>query len=107
LKNPAGNFIEPNFKSFQDAAASGDFNAKKHFYLWLTNAPGNNAWPIAGATFILLAKEQKISNINTVKFYDWAFKNSDKTAERLVYVPLPDSLKEKIRGYWKENGIYY
>jgi phosphate transport system substrate-binding protein len=106
LKNPAGNFVEPSFESFQDAAASGSFDKKNNFYLWLTNAPGKNAWPIAGATFILLAKEQHDSNVNTVKFYDWAFKNGDNTAKRLIYVPLPDSLKEKIRSYWEDNGIY-
>ncbi|GBE05999.1 MAG TPA: phosphate ABC transporter substrate-binding protein PstS [Nitrospirae bacterium] len=106
LKNPAGNFIEPNFETFQAAAATGEFDPKKHFYLWLTNAPGKNAWPIAGATFILLAREQKASNINTVKFYDWAFKHGDETAKKLIYVPLPDSLKDKIRAYWKNNGIY-
>lgn len=105
LKNPAGTFVEPSFESFKDAAASGKFDAKNHFYLWLTNAPGKNAWPIAGATFILLAKEKTGSNKSTVKFFAWAFKNGDKTAERLVYVPLPDSLKEKIREYWKLNNI--
>lgn len=106
LKNPAGNFVEPSFESFKEAADSGDFDAKKDFYLWLTNAPGKKAWPIAGATFILLAKEKKDSNTNVVKFYDWSFKNGDATAKRLIYVPLPDSLKNKVRAYWKSEGIY-
>jgi len=105
LKNPAGNFVEPNFETFQASAATGEFDPKQHFYLWLTNAPGKNAWPIAGATFILLAREQKAPNINTVKFYNWAFKHGDETAKRLIYVPLPDSLKDRIRAYWKENKI--
>ena len=105
LKNPAGNFVEPSFESFQDAAASGKFDKKSSFYLWLTNAPGKNAWPIAGATFILLAKEKQDSNVKTVRFYNWAFQQGDETAKRLIYVPLPDSLKEKIRSYWKDNGI--
>ncbi|MFH2012028.1 MAG: phosphate ABC transporter substrate-binding protein PstS [Pseudomonadota bacterium] len=106
LKNSAGTFVEPSFESFKAAAGSADFAPEKHFYLWLNNAPGKNAWPIAGATFILLAKEKKESNVNVVKFYDWAFKKGDKTAERLVYIPLPDSLKSKIRAYWKLYGIY-
>lgn len=105
LKNGAGNFVEPSFKSFQDAAASGNFDPDKHFYLWLTNAPGKKAWPIAGATFILLAKEKKDANKRVVKFYDWAFNNGDATAKRLIYVPLPDSLKSKIRAYWKNEGL--
>ncbi len=106
LKNRAGRFVEPNFKSFQAAAASGKFDPARHFYLWLTNAPGRDAWPISGATFILIAREQKESNIKTVKFFDWAFRKGDEIAKRLVYVPLPESLKEKIRQYWKQRGIY-
>jgi len=106
LRNKTGNFIEPNFESFQDAAESGDFDPKKDFYLWLTNAPGKGSWPIAGATFILLAKGKADVNKNVVKFFDWAFKNGDNKAKELIYVPLPKSLKEKIRAYWKANGIY-
>ena len=106
LKNPAGNFVEPSFDTFEDAAATADFDAKNHFATWLTNAPGKNSWPIAGATFILLAKEKKDSNMKTVKFFDWAFKNGDAKAKELIYIPMPKSLKDKIRAYWKANGIY-
>lgn len=106
LKNPAGNFVAPSFDTFEDAADTADFNAKNHFATWLTNAPGKNSWPIAGATFILLAKEKKDSNMKTVKFYDWAFKNGDAKAKELIYIPMPKSLKDKIRAYWKANGIY-
>ena len=105
LKNKAGTFVEPSFDSFEDAAETGTFDAKKDFYLWLTNAPGRNAWPIAGATFILLAKEKTESNKKVVKFFDWSFQNGDAKAKELVYVPLPKSLKDKIRGYWKANGV--
>jgi phosphate transport system substrate-binding protein len=106
LKNAAGNFVAPGFESFEDAAESGDFDPKEDFYLWLTNAPGKGSWPIAGATFILLAKEKTDSNKNVVKFFDWAFRNGDNKAKELVYVPLPKSLEDKIRAYWKEKGIY-
>lgn len=105
LKNPAGNFVAPNFKTFEDAAATARFDPKEDFNLWLVNAPGKNAWPIAGATFILLAKEKTDSNKKVTAFYDWAFKNGDKKAKELVYVPLPTPLKDKIRAYWKTNGV--
>jgi phosphate transport system substrate-binding protein len=105
LKNHAGTFVEPSFESFEDAAATASFDPKKDFYLWLNDAPGKNAWPIAGATFILLAKEKKDSNIKVVKFYDWAFKNGDAKAKELIYVPLPKALKAKVEGYWKANGL--
>lgn len=105
LKNKAGNFVEPGFASFEDAAETGDFDAKKDFFLWLTNAPGKNSWPIAGATFILLAKEKTDVNKNVVKFFDWTYKNGDNKAKELIYIPLPKGLKDKVRAYWKANGL--
>jgi phosphate transport system substrate-binding protein len=96
LKNPAGNFVEPSFKTFENAAATANFDPKKDFDLWLVNAPGKDAWPIAGATFILLAKEKTDSNKKVTAFYDWAFKNGDKKAKEL---------EDKVRAYWKANGI--
>ncbi len=106
LNNKSGNFVNPTFDAFQAAAESAEWDKNKGFYLWLVNAPGKKAWPISGATFILLAKEKKASNKKVVEFYDWAFKNGDAAAKKLIYVPLPESLKEDIRSYWKENGIY-
>lgn len=105
LKNHAGAFVEPSFESFEDAAATANFDPKKDFYLWLNDAPGKKAWPIAGATFILLTKEKKDSNLKVVKFFDWAFKNGDGKAKELIYVPLPKSLKAKVEGYWVSNGL--
>ncbi len=105
LKNPAGNYVAPSFESFEDAAATAHFDPAKHFHLWLVNAPGKNSWPIAGATFILLAKEKADSNKRVAAFYDWAFNHGDNKARELIYVPLPKSLKNKIRAYLKEHGV--
>ena len=106
LKNRAGKFVEPGFEAFKAAARSGKFDANKDFYVWLNNTPGKEAWPITGATFILLAKDRKDVGMKTVKFFDWAFKNGDSKVEELAYVPLPTSLKNKIRAYWKANRLY-
>lgn len=105
LKNKAGTFVEPGFESFEDAARTGAFDPKKDFHLWLTNVPGRNAWPVAGATFILLAREKKAVNGKVVKFFDWAFQSGDAKARELIYVPLPKTLKDKVRAYWKEKGL--
>jgi phosphate transport system substrate-binding protein len=105
LKNHAGAFVTPSFESFEDAAATASFDPKKDFYLWLNDAPGKKAWPIAGATFILLGKEKKDSNVKVVRFFEWAFKNGDAKAKELVYVPLPYALKDAVRAYWKRNGV--
>jgi phosphate transport system substrate-binding protein len=106
MNNTAGNFVEPSFETFENAAETGNFDPKKDFQVWLTNSPGKTSWPIAGATFILLAKDKKEANVKTVKFFDWAYKNGDDTAKNLIYIPLPKSLEDKVRAYWKTNGIY-
>jgi phosphate transport system substrate-binding protein len=105
LKNSSGKVVAPSFETFENAASTAKFDANNHFDLWLVNAPGADSWPIAGATFILLAKEKADSNKKVVTFFDWAFKKGDAKAKELVYVPLPESLKDKIRAYWKSNGV--
>jgi len=105
LKNRSDEFVEPSLESFEDAAATAIFEPSNHFYLWLIDAPGKKSWPIAGATFILLAKEKRNSNVKVIKFFDWAFKKGDNSAKKLNFVPLPELLKSKIEDYWKLNGI--
>jgi phosphate transport system substrate-binding protein len=100
LKNKSGNFVSPNIATFEEAAESGDFDANKGFFAWLTNTPGKTSWPIAGASFILLAKDKKNTNMKVVRFFDWAFNNGDAKAKMLNYVPLTRSLKANIKAYW-------
>jgi len=105
LKNSDGHYVAASFDSFKEAAAFAKWEQDKGYYLWLVDAPGAGSWPIAGATFILLAQEKLESGRKAVKFYDWAFNNGDAMAEKLIYVPLPQSLKEDIRSYWKANNL--
>lgn len=102
LQNAAGNFVSPEDTAFKAAAAGADWN--KSFYQVLTNQAGKDAWPITGATFILMHKVQdKPANANTVlKFFDWAYKGGDKTADDLDYVPMPDAVKATIAKAWGE-----
>ncbi|MFQ5329495.1 MAG: phosphate ABC transporter substrate-binding protein PstS [Thermodesulfobacteriota bacterium] len=107
LVNRAGKVVEPTLESFAAAAASGNYDPKKHFYTWVTNANGEAAWPIVAATNIIVARDKVEANRRVVKFFDWTFSDkSDDVARRLVYAPLPDSLKKKVREYWKTNGLY-
>ena len=38
----------------------------------------------------------------TLKFFDWAYNQGDKTASNLDYVPMPDSVKAVIMKAWGE-----
>ncbi|MEA3464653.1 MAG: phosphate ABC transporter substrate-binding protein PstS [Thermodesulfobacteriota bacterium] len=105
LQNREGKYVSASFDSFKAAASFAKWEQDKGYYLWLVNAPGKASWPIAGASFILLASEKSAANRRTIEFYDWAFNNGDEMAIKLVYVPLPQNLKDDIRNYWKANGI--
>jgi phosphate transport system substrate-binding protein len=104
LQNSEGNYPMPNAESFKAAAAYANWT-KAAFYEILTNEPGKNSWPIVGATFILMHKVQDngAQAQEVLKFFDWDYKNGDKMAEELVYVPLPDSLKKLIHTAWGKD----
>ncbi|MFQ5586986.1 MAG: phosphate ABC transporter substrate-binding protein PstS [Thermodesulfobacteriota bacterium] len=107
LKNRSGEVVRPTLDSFAAAAASGNYDSEKHFYTWVTNAKGKNAWPIVAATNIIVARDRVEENRRVVKFFDWTFSaKADEVARGLVYAPLPESLKEKVRGYWRKHGLY-
>ena len=108
VENRDGNFVKPSLETFQAAAKNANWDPKKDFYEVLTWQPGKNAYPITGATFALLAKDEKRKEINkkVVQFFDWAFKKGDKMAIELHYVPLPEKVKDMIREYWKAHGWY-
>jgi len=105
VRNREGEFVAPNAGAFQAAAAGADWKAAPGMYLILTDAPGKAAWPIAGATFILLHKTQdKPENAAQVlKFFDWAYARGDKIAEDLDYVPMPQAVVNLIQTSWRSQ----
>ena len=102
MQNRDGNFVSPDDDAFKAAAAGADW--EKSFYQILTDQPGKGAWPLSGATFILMQKVQDkpVNAATTLKFFDWAYKNGDKTAADLDYVPMPDKVKQVIYKSWDE-----
>jgi phosphate transport system substrate-binding protein len=105
VKNREGDYVAPNAKGFQAAAAGADWKAAPGMYLILTDAPGKGAWPIAGATFILMHRQQEKPEIarEVLKFFTWAYDKGDALAEQLDYVPLPDAVVKLIQVNWKSQ----
>ena len=100
MQNAAGAFVAPDDASFKAAAAGADWS--KTFFQILTNQPGKDSWPITGATFIMmhLKQDKPAQAAASLRFFDWAFRNGDKVADELDYVPMPDSVKATIRQQW-------
>ena len=104
VQNRDGNFVSPASETFKAAAAGADWSRAPGYYLVLTDQPGKNAWPISGATFILMYKSQPKAETakEVLKFFDWAYSaDGDKLADSLDYVPLPENVTAQIRGTWK------
>ncbi len=105
LKNAAGNYVQPRDDTFQAAAASADWTKAQDFFLVMTNAPGQEAWPIAATNFILMQKKPKDASRSkeVLAFFRWAYANGDAQAKALDYVPLPDALVKQVEAYWAKE----
>ena len=103
VQNKEGLFVQPDDETFQAAAAFADWKNAPGFYQILTNAPGKTSWPITSASFILMQQKQdKPQNAAEVlRFFDWSFKNGQKMASELDYVPMPEAVVKLIADAWK------
>jgi phosphate transport system substrate-binding protein len=104
MKDRDGQFIQPDFDSFQSAAAKVEFKAPG-YSTSLLDQPGKS-WPVTSPTYILVYKKQTNGDGAAVlTFFDWAFKNGDAAARQLDYVPLPASAETAIRAGWAANVL--
>jgi len=102
MQNKSGRWVAPTATNFAAAAAGAKWTSAPGFYLLLLNQPGANAWPITGATFILMHKKQTNAQAghDVLAFFDWAYKNGDAAAAGLDYVTLPPAVKDLVRKSW-------
>jgi phosphate transport system substrate-binding protein len=105
MQNHDGVFLKPDSKSFQSAAANADWQKAPGFYLVLTEQPGKESWPITGASFILMHKEQEkpARAAEAMAFFKWSFANGQKMAEELDYVPMPQNVVKMIEEMWSKD----
>jgi len=99
LENRNGLYVNPDDSTFAVAAANADWWSVPGMGISLVNQRGGQAWPITGASFIIMYRDpaDKKSSQEVLKFFDWSWKNGKRDALELDYVPLPDSLTNQIR----------
>ncbi|MEX1827749.1 phosphate ABC transporter substrate-binding protein PstS [Luteibacter sp. CQ10] len=105
MQNAAGKWVEPTAETFGAAAATADWASAKDFNVIMTNAPGEQAWPITATTWIIMYKKSKNPSHSKVAFdfFKYALEKGQPEATELDYVALPDSLVKKIEGYWASD----
>ena len=96
VKNAAGQFVKPTLESV--TAALGTANIPDDFRFSMTNAPGSNAYPIAGATWLLVYEQPKdpAKGKKLVEFLKWALTTGEGMAKDLNYAPLPDEIQQRV-----------
>jgi phosphate transport system substrate-binding protein len=104
MVNMVGKRVQPTMAAFQAAAANADFSRVQDFYLILTNQPGNASWPITAATYMLMRDDyQAPRNKAVLQFLDFALHEGAADAEKLDYVPFPDSVVKQIEASWEKT----
>jgi phosphate transport system substrate-binding protein len=96
VKNAAGNFITPTIESVTAALATAKI--PDDFRFSMVNAPGDKAYPISGATWLLVYEQQKNTDKGKklVEFLNWALTKGEPLASTLDYAPLPDTVQQRV-----------
>jgi len=99
LQNKSGKYVSPDDLTFAAAAAGADWFSVPGMGVSIVDQKGDTVWPVSTASFIIMYRDptDKKASQDTLKFFDWAFRNGKKAAEELDYVALPDSLIKQIR----------
>src|SRR5438067_4431168 len=96
VKNAAGQFVKASIDSVTAALATASI--PDDFRFSMTNAPGANAYPIAGATWLLVYQQQKdpAKGKKLIEFLKWALTKGEGMAKDLNYAPLPDEVQQRV-----------
>ena len=94
VKNSAGNYITPTPASVSAALATATI--PDDFRFSMVNAPGNDSYPISGASWALVYQKTKGDNgAKLVSFLKWAITKGQEISPSLDYAPLPDALQKR------------
>ncbi|WP_288009842.1 phosphate ABC transporter substrate-binding protein PstS [Kyrpidia sp.] len=98
IQNRAGKFVAPSLETTTAAAAGAASSMPDDLRVSIVNAPGENAYPIAGFTYILVFKEQADPDKGRAlaKFLWWAVHDGERMAPPLAYGPLPPEVLSKV-----------
>ncbi len=94
MKNSSGNFISPAPDSVSAALATATI--PEDFRFSMVNAPGEKAYPISGASWVLVYQKQKEADTGRklVAFLKWAITEGQKLSPALDYAPLPEAVQQ-------------
>jgi phosphate transport system substrate-binding protein len=91
VQNMAGKFVRASLDTVTAAAAGAASAMPADFRVSITNAPGDNTYPVASFTWLLLYENpaDKAQAKVMVDFVKWALTDGQKYCQELGYAPLP------------------
>ena len=94
VQNSAGKFVTASPETVTAAAAAAVTSIPKDFRVSITNPPGDNAYPIASFTWLLLYESpaDKTQGAAMVNFMKWALADGQKFAPEMGYAALPKAV---------------
>lgn len=97
IKNKAGNYVVPNFETVTNAAAETIDETPDDLRASITDAAGQNAYPISSYVYLLIYKEQQDERIGQtlVDFMTWGINDGQRFAQQLYYSPLPAGMVKR------------
>ncbi len=103
MRTRDGIFVSPNQESFAAAAKNTTWSAANGYGVSLTNQPGQDSWPLTTATYavILQNTKQAFGVVNTLKYFDWSFRNGAAIAQKWGFVSIPSEVMQGARDSWK------
>ena len=95
MENSSGKFVSPAPASVSAALATA--HIPDDFRFSMVNPPGADAYPIAGASWVLVYQHQKNAERGKelVAFLRWAITDGQKLSSQLDYAPLPDNVQQR------------
>jgi phosphate transport system substrate-binding protein len=95
LKNASGEFVAPSADAASKAMAGATI--PDDFRFSMVNSPAAGAYPIAGASWIIIYQKQADATKGKalVAFLRWAVTDGQKITPALSYAPLPQAVQDR------------
>jgi phosphate transport system substrate-binding protein len=103
IKNREGNYCRASLESVTAAAKASLNDIPADLRFSLTNAPGEESYPMSGCTWVVLyVKQDKDRGKRVVDFLTWALHDGQEYNTDLYYARIPKGLAEKAAEKLKE-----
>ncbi len=97
IKNKAGNYVTPNFETVTNAASETIDETPDDLRASITDASGQNVYPISSYVYVLIYKDQpdEVIGRTLVDFLTWGINDGQRFAQALYYSPLPQGMVKR------------